>query len=110
LHQEEELRDRTGPNLTVPDLIEYAARCSGIAPERVYQRSKDPRVSDVRGLVCFLATKILEARSSEVGSVLGLGQSGVSRNVARGRTVWNANREVRDGLRSFGFDPSSKIP
>ncbi len=44
----------------------------GLEPERVLRRSTDPRVSDARGLVCYIGVDVLGLKATEVGRVLGL--------------------------------------
>ncbi len=94
LWRREELRDVLRPPWTVDEVVERVAVRHGLDPERVLRRSTDPRVSDARGLVCHVGVDVLGLKATEVGRILGLGRSGASRCLARGRKVAREKPEV----------------
>ncbi len=103
LWRHEELRDRLAPPLTLPDLIERAADAFGAEPDRVRRRTRDPAASRARAVVCYAAVRELGLSGADVGRALGMGHSGVSRAVARGRELWHADETLR--TRILGTKP-----
>ncbi|WP_025322742.1 hypothetical protein [Deferrisoma camini] len=99
LWRREELRDVLRPPWTVDEVVERVAVRYGLELERVLRRSTDSSVSDARGLVRHVGVDVLGLQATEVGRILGLGRSGASRCLARGRRVARAEPEVlRDVL------------
>jgi putative transposase len=84
LWREEERRGKAARHLALEDLIGVVARHFGVDERRILRRGKDKALVEARGAACYLAVRELGLRASEIGRVLGLGQSGVSRAVARG--------------------------
>jgi hypothetical protein len=81
LREEETLRERIAPALSVAELVERVAEAYGLEPERVLARSTK------RGVVSYLAMQWLGTRGTEVGRVLGFTDSGAGRSVASGRAI-----------------------
>jgi REP element-mobilizing transposase RayT len=100
LRRHEGLRERVPPPLSIRDLVERVAQVYGVTPERVLRRSTKREVADARGVVSCVAVRWLGARGTEVGRVLGLTDSGVSRSVGRGQQVFGNNPEMLDRLLS----------
>ncbi len=94
LWRREQLRGVLRPPLAMDQVVERVAVRYGLEPERVLRRSTDPRVSEARGLVCHVGVDVLGLKATEVGRILGLGRSGASRCLARGRTVAREKPEL----------------
>ncbi len=94
LWRREELRDVVRPPLTLGKVVERVARRYGLEAARVLRRSTDRRVSDARGLVCHVGVDVLGLTAVEAGRFLGLGRSGASRCLARGRQVAREDPEA----------------
>ena len=50
-----------------------------VDPVRLQRRGKDAKRVEARGVACYLAVRLQGLASFEVGRMLGLGRSGVSR-------------------------------
>jgi REP element-mobilizing transposase RayT len=81
---EEEQSGRPHRKVALAGLIENVARHFGVDPVRMLRRGKDPQLVQARGVACYLAARVLAVPSAEVGRMLGLGRSGVSRALSRG--------------------------
>ncbi len=96
LRKEEAFRDRLAPSVSLPDLLERVARHYGLTGAEVRRKSRAPTTVEARGLVCYLATRNLGHRSSDVAVLLSMTPAGVSMAVHRGEK--SAERALVDRL------------
>ena len=87
LWQEESLRERLGPRLSVEELVKRVAAFFDLEPSALFRRSNRSAVSEARALVCALAVRELGYTGVEVGRYLGLKRAGVSLAVRRGEAA-----------------------
>jgi len=102
LWREEELRDRLGPQLNLPELVERVSEAMGVPVEAVLRRGRSAAATTARQVVCHVATRVLDARGTEVGELLGMGQPGVSRCARLGRARWDEDEELRRAVLGEG--------
>ncbi len=95
LWREEELREKLGPHLNLAELVERVARALDIPVEAVLRRGRNTDATTARQVVCHVATRVLGARGTQVGELLGMGQSGVSRAAQLGRARWEGDEALR---------------
>jgi len=87
LWQEEGLKEKVRPRLSLKELIERVAGYYEVETQRVLRRSTAGPTTAARSVICFYAVEKMGYKGTEVGKVLGLGRSGVTRAVARGRKL-----------------------
>ncbi len=95
LWKEEQLRERLGPQMNLLELVERVSEALGVPVRTVLRRSRNADATTARQVVCHVATRILGARGTEVGELLGMGQSGVSRSARLGGARWDEDEALR---------------
>jgi chromosomal replication initiation ATPase DnaA len=76
------------------------ARQFRVDERRLLRRGKDTALVEARAVVCYFAVRVLAIKTRDVGQIMGLGQSGVSRAVLRGEVVMARDASLRNLLAS----------
>jgi REP-associated tyrosine transposase len=87
LRQQEELRDKLAPAMSLSQLIERVGALLNVSPEAICRPSKARAPAQARGLVCYLAVRKLKLKGIEVGKELYLSSAGVSLAIRRGERL-----------------------
>ncbi len=96
LRQEDSLRDRLRPPVTLRELLERVARHCGLAESDVRRKSRAAAIVEARGLVCYIAVRRLCHRTSDVAALLDMSAAGVSMAARRGEQF--AERDLVERL------------
>lgn len=96
--RQEDRGGKSKPRLELEELIRRAARHFGVDEQRILRRGKASALVEARAVACYLAVRELGYKSVDVGRALGLGQSGVSRAVARGEISLKEKPALRNLL------------
>ena len=107
LWEHEELQSRLWPSCTLPELVERVSRAMGVPEVRVRHHSKNSTVTTARRIICHVAVRELGAQGTEIGTLLGLGQSGVSHAAARGRERWQNDPALRQAVLGPAATPNN---
>ena len=84
LIREEDLRNKIGKAVSIPELIARVSKVMEVEPEKVIHPSKTRRLAEARGYICYLGVRKLGYMGTEVGKELHLGPTGVSIAIRRG--------------------------
>ena len=94
LRQDEELRERLRPAVSLEELVARVACRWGLEPRQVLRRSTARAVADARAVVSYLGVASLGHKGTTVGAVLGLSRSGTTKAVARGQRLLSESPDL----------------
>ena len=110
LRQDEGLRERLPPTLSLDELIGRAADLWGLEPRQVLRRSTARSVVDARALVCYVAVAKLGFKGTAVGAVLGLSRSGTTKAATRGQRLVFASPDLTGRIMTAIFSDTANLP
>lgn len=84
LRQEQQLRERMIPAISLPELLERVAKTQGLETAALRTRGKDARIKTGRDLFCYIAVRLLKHSGTDTGLELGIKRAAVSHAVHRG--------------------------
>ena len=87
LQRQEILRDKLPVKISIDELQEYISSYFDIAPETILRRNRSKAVSEARAVFCYLAVQLAGLNGTEVGRILSIGPSSVSRAIQRGKKI-----------------------
>ena len=87
LRQEKGLSDMLEARLPLEQLIEKVAEASGIDGEALCQRRRGAGLSEVKSIICYVATRRFGYSGETVAEALGITRSGVCRGALRGKEI-----------------------
>jgi putative transposase len=96
LRARRELAPTLSTNIGIGELISRVCNHFALDPGTLRQRTRAPKVADVRGIVCCLAVRHLGLNGVEVGRHLGLSRSGVSIAAGRGEQLLKSDPALLD--------------
>ena len=96
LRKEKVIAERLEIHLTLPQLVEILAPKYGVPPEDLCQRRRGGPLSEVKSIICHIATHCLGFSGEVVGKSLGITRSGVCRGAARGQKILEEDLARRD--------------
>jgi REP element-mobilizing transposase RayT len=76
--------------ISLDELQKQIQQRLAVPPEVFLRRGRQNEASQARALFCFLAVTKLQYSGSEIGSILGIGDSSVSRAVGRGAELFQS--------------------
>ena len=95
LREDDLLRGRLNERMALAALQKGVAGLFDLTPEALEQRGRQNETSAARALFCYLAVIKLQYSGTEVGRMLGVGVSSVSRAVRRGEELFRSRDDVR---------------
>ncbi len=87
LQRQETLRDKLPVKISIDELQEYISSYFDIAPETILRRSRNKAASEARAVFCYSAVQLAGLNGTEVGRILSIGPSSVSRAIQRGKKI-----------------------
>lgn len=87
LKQKKDIAEKLDAHLHLPDLIRCVAEFAGVDPKELSQPGRKTRVSETKGIICFLATRRLGYSGETVAKALAITRSGVCRGATRGSAL-----------------------
>jgi chromosomal replication initiation ATPase DnaA len=93
--EEQSFQGRIKWVLPLPTLIERVAIFFQTSMEEILSPSKIRRVSDARGIVCYLAARELGYKGIEIGKDLRMGPAGVSIGIRRGERLFRGKAGLK---------------
>ena len=101
LQRQEILRDKLPVKISIDELQEYISSYFDIAPETILRRSRSKAVSEARAVFCYLAVQLAGLNGTEVGRILSIGPSSVSRAIQRGKKICQNHSTLEKLLQGF---------
>jgi REP element-mobilizing transposase RayT len=100
LQRQEILRDKLPVEMSIVELQEHISSYFDIAPETLLRRSRNNAASEARAVFCYLAVQLTGQTGTEVGQILAIGPSSVSRAIQRGKAICQ-NHSTLENLRKW---------
>jgi putative transposase len=98
LWQREELRNKLRKVLSLPQLVSRVSVILSLEEKEVRRPSKDRRLAQGRGIICYLAVREFGYKGFEVGRELCLGPAGVSLGLRRAELLFREQPEMKKKL------------
>ena len=94
LREEDALREGLSQPFSLAELQKSVADFFAVTPEFVGKRGRQNETSFARALFCYLAVTKLRCSGAEVGRMLRIGSSSVSRAVQRGEELFRSREDL----------------
>jgi putative transposase len=98
LQQESSIRAILPPRWTLAEIQKLVSDLFEVAPESILRRTRVAPVSEARAVFCYVAVRLVGKPGVDVGRVLAMGSSAVSRAVLRGERAVQENPILREKL------------
>jgi REP-associated tyrosine transposase len=95
LRERAALREDSLSPISLDELQKGVAECFGLKPDAFGRRGRQNEPSSARALFCYLAVTKLRCSGVEVGQMLGIGGSSVSRAVRRGEKLFLSRKDLQ---------------
>ena len=95
LWQQTEHPEKQSQQLPLDDLITKVATILEVEETALKNASRNRRVAEARGVICFIANRKLGFSGAEIAKALNVTRSGVVRDARRGEEAVNSNQELR---------------
>lgn len=94
LHQEPKLQGKLSRTIDLGRLQQEISNYFGIPTKSLRERGRQSKISQARELFCYLGTRELGYNGAEIGSLLKMGSSSVSRAARRGEELMKEEVEI----------------
>jgi putative transposase len=101
LREEKEILERLETRPSLQQLIESLANRYGVSLEEVSQRRRGSALSEAKGIICHVATRMLGYSGEVVGKALGISRSGVCRGAVRGGEILKEDVTLKDEVEAL---------
>ena len=97
LQQQESLRNKLPVKMSIAELQDHIFSYFEIDYETLLRRSRNNTISEARAVFCYLAANLTGLSGCEIGQILLIGPSSVSRSIQRGKKI-SRNHSILQNL------------